>query len=611
MGRPKKEIKKSDTPISINLIKEIISILGETEKKVKIMQDCSQKDFSFQNRHLKQHFSKIKEIFDNSVIMSDLLSKSNSKNLSGEITEFQIYISSKSESFNKRYKHHLKLVEEIRGRTVQIQHPLEEYKKNTSTLKQLVTKFKKTFVYSKDNDRLEDPNIVAIEGLITKMDTTFPLINESIKNLKTLADKLTDDLNKINKKNLTNFSDLLYKLSLTNMEISGMVDEKTSQIPGLNDTIKLCFKNIDYILINLQYQDIIRQQLDHMKNIQFKIVSDLKEAEKTDDYNVELINYKFGSRIPEIAELQAAQFLYTNNEYKNVIEKIKNKFAEIAEFLNSYTDASSQFLNAYIRLDKDILNDINSRLDDYTNAYEEFIKFKKNYAKDLKEIDSISDNIYGYFTTLNSINANIEQLTFNIIKRHFNSKDQKDINYFSQQFATVSSDNNKELHSIQYIYTGIQKNSKYLVLSIDNTRADVLMLKTKKEFFESVNKNFTLISKEYPEIKKILQKNITLSETIAKEIIPSYDNSNIYETFTKITEELLFNLNHIFKQLMSENININQIKRDLIISNKGKRNLTPSEKAYQNRTLNKLKGKNQYNCNLFSKSKKDIEIELF
>ncbi len=609
MGRPRKYAKEDEATLNVNLLKEVVRILSETDNKIKILLDCSEKDFLNQNNQLKQYYSKIKTISNNSFAINDMLNFSESKNLSLEISDYQNYLSSKSESLNKRFKMHIKLAEEIKIKNNQLFGPLVKYKQNTAALKLLIKNYKKNFININEN-KIGDTSVDSIEALIAKMEAIFPLIEDSLNKLETHSGSLFVNLMEIDKKNLINYSNMLYKFSLNNMEIIGILDEKTSKAPILKDNAEQSLRCVNKIISNLQFEDIISQKINHINNIHKEIISELKIAEASEEYNIDISPFKLASRIPDVAELQVAQLIYSNQEYKTAIETIKSKFIEIAGFLNSFSDVGNQFSKSYVRFDKDIKNELHSKLNEVTAIFEDFYNFKKEYAKELKAIDKLSDEIYGYLTSLNIINNNIEQLTFNITRKHMSSKDQKDIVAFANEIGNVASENNKELHNIQFIYATIQKNSKFLVLSIDNTRADILMLKRNNEFLESVDNCFKIINKEFPVVMNLIEEGILLSNSVSKELISTKNNMNLFITFNDTIEEIISNLNHIHKQLRAENIDINQFKRDLAPKNKESRGSSTSKVVY-NRTLNKLKGKNYLNNNLYLQSKKDKEAELF
>jgi len=611
MGRHKKETIEKIDSINVNLIRETVNILSETKNKITLLNEGSAKEFSTYYGNLRKVFLQIKSISDISINMGNLLKNSKINEVSKEIIDFQDFLTQKSESFNARYKNHIQLLEEINNTISQLYIPLKEYKQNIASLKLIITNFKIDASYQQKPKDNEDSNIAIIETLIAKMYSIFPLIDESLMKLKIKSDSLKNQVFETNKKNLIDFSNIIYKIAINNMEIVGMVDEKTSQVPGLYEKTEQCFLIVDKIINKLQYEDIIKQKIDHIQNIHKEVIAQLKAADNADELYINLAEYKLASNIPSVAELQVAQLIYTNQEYQDTIESIFNKFVEIADLMLSYVDHNNQFSNSFLRLDKGIMNDLSLKSAEIKNIVEAYLSFKKQYTSDLLSIDKLSDEIYENFTSLNAINANIDQQAFYIIKKQLHHSEQKGATAFAKQIETISTDVNKTLHNFQHLFTIIQKNTKHLVLSIDNTRADALMHKRNKDFLQTITKFFNEIAIEHPIIMELIQKNISLCQQASDEInasIQGKENSVFYE---KTIEEIIKGLNYIYKQFKLENIDIDRFKRDLTPKYLANLNISHSERVINNYTLNKLKGRTVINSNFFFKSKRDKGVELF
>jgi hypothetical protein len=604
MGRPKKDLKRQIHSVNIALLQEIVNLLGETDKKAVLMQESIKNDFSSLKKHLNQQSPKLKTISETILELDELFRKSNFKNLSNTITEFQKFVASKSESINKRFKLHISLAEEMKTKAEFIQVPLKTYKQNVADLKTLISKFRKNTIKSGEN-LLPDSAYELQDSYFSRMENLFVSFEDALDKTKKLLAALIKGLAEHDKSMLDKFSALLHRLALNNIEITSLYDDKTSVFPGLKEKTCLIQASNAGISKNLKNEDIILQRIRHINKIQTSLISELKTASKTDEFHIPLAEYKLAFKMPDLAELQAAQLIFNNQEYKNVVEKTGTSFTEIAQNIGYCSDDCSFFSRSCQKIENEMMKELQLRLNEFAATFDHFMNFKKKYGKDLKSLDKLSDELFNNLTLLNGLNANIEQITFNALRKNSGSSNQKETTAFMKKIQTILTDNNVELHSIQQLFTTIQKNAKFLVLSIDNTRADVLMLKVNNQFYEAVSRNFKTIAKDFPAIKKLLQKTIEQCKSVSKEIVPLPVSSAYLDTFNTASEDLVFNLNHIHKQLISENININQFRQDINQKQKKRAGLPPTINPYQNPTLNKLKGKSFINNNLFLKPKRE------
>jgi len=93
------------------------------------------------------------------------------------------------------------------------------------------------------------------------------------------------------------------------------------------DIRKSYLDSINHLIIDLQFHDIIRQKLEHIKEINSKIIVELDVVEAYSD----LSDTKFISIIPEISILHKLQLKGLKKEYNNATNDISGSLGELIQ----------------------------------------------------------------------------------------------------------------------------------------------------------------------------------------------------------------------------------------------------------------------------------------
>ncbi|MFO7657768.1 MAG: hypothetical protein R6W78_11925, partial [Bacteroidales bacterium] len=112
----------------------------------------------------------------------------------------------------------------------------------------------------------------------------------------------------------------------------------------LGEKIDLSNESASKIITHLQYQDIVRQKIEHIQQTHEEILEKLSGLMENEDHpDFILSKAKLLIQIRDITGLQAAQLIHANSEYQNAIEVITSKFIGLGEILDDIVSICTQF----------------------------------------------------------------------------------------------------------------------------------------------------------------------------------------------------------------------------------------------------------------------------
>jgi hypothetical protein len=519
-----------DALLNTYSVKEIIEMFATIDEKIMSLHTCSSDDFLMLNSSFKDIYQLAKGIDSN---VTSTLGDLDKINISQSL-ESLIDVNKKIKIANKEAalidNQIVKLLENLLNKTRLVFIPLKNHGQNLMSLKLLITNLK--FYDSTD--------IEVIPDLID-----FILISERLLfKSKTLTERNFREINNLRKKTkncIANFKILLKSKS----DINAIIDEETAKTiqllrkmekllnhkPVLKKRCDDLNNNVEYIVTNLQYQDIIRQKMEHIQQTHKDFLQELDTFDKSFTEN-HLVNEKAKQfvRIRDISGLHAAKLLQTNKEYQGAIEIIIRKFLKISDNISK-----NSLLFQSIGIQP-------------TNSSEEFTKISNLLENCKTKQKQVFNELNGLFREYNRelINANQLDTLEKDIHKHFTQNIERLQNFYPDKENTKN--HLKQL--TQYIHD-LKLNSEHL----NKHFAPIFKL---KEEFNSANlkiQNFKKLRDLYVYTTNANNKITTNSSPIIEKIVDNEkSNIELVNCIKKATSSVKYY--GFFDNTISEIINI-------------------------------------------------------
>ncbi len=215
--------------------------------------------------------------------------------------------------------------EQILQKLEQIFIPVNNFYQDLNTLKLLATSLKLDPVTHGRHGEVINKNIADIF-------TSYPNFIENLRKLKKFVSNSSIAIDSCKK----NYLDSAHHILAFCKSICDTILTKQKQGREFKATLEEILKqtraSTSVILTNLQYQDIVKQKIEHVKQIHNEIIRKLSVlVDQTGQPDYALTRAKLFLQIKEIALLQSAQMVYANREYQKAVEIITAEFLHLSD----------------------------------------------------------------------------------------------------------------------------------------------------------------------------------------------------------------------------------------------------------------------------------------
>ncbi len=545
-------------------IKEISSIFSNIDEQIIDLHKCSSDDFLGLSTDFKKFYNHSKGISDNANEIFRLLSEESNRKLFADLqvlykdlNKIQSQSRQNLKSTNISLKHIKSLLE-------QLYIPIKNLKQNLSTLKFLIASVNLGDFNLNPHDKTNWDNIIISNSKILDVYSEDSLECEKlIFALESDISKILDGLEFFCQSNTNAFENLLNNVHYAIIFFAEKHEEVKLQIPELTLKTENNAKNISDIITNLQYQDIIRQKIEHIQKAHNKILPELQELYEKNCTDSEKESQLF-QKVKDIAGLQAAILVSANKEYQLAIEKITSKFLEIGEDMVGITSICSKLYNTQENPDDSYLVGILDRLNNSEQILTSFIERSSSYPEQIKTISLP-------LTSATKSLANLIETS----NRYFSST-QNIISYISEISKQDSSikanldyinDVNKDIHqfetAIQVILADILKNETEFLTRTKQLDETIVNNEIVKKAVNSINSILEQVEDKGQSINKLLNLIISRSSSTVSEIKESIKRIRYYDLFDKSITSIIADLNHIHIKLSGSEYDESQRKENL------------------------------------------------
>lgn len=306
---------------------DIIQLIQQTFTKVNDKIDglisCSVKDFVLLNTDFKQYYSLLENASSSTNSFFSFIHQMTSDLSPVEITCQAIDETNNIQIINKQQ---LVAFKELKSNFQVVILQINNLRQDLSTLLLLYTnlRFDPEFTDEK----------LSINDCIEKVNSCFNLFETSIKEITGKLESTIHHSEQGYSKGIDLFLDMIGKRSKQNVYFGDLKQSAKGYFIQLEEIEKQRKTSTSEIITNLQFQDILRQKVEHIQEAHSRITQNLY-ANHTSG---QTLNVTELYQLRDISSLQSAQLVHANKEYQTAIESILNRINTLKSLTNSYNN---------------------------------------------------------------------------------------------------------------------------------------------------------------------------------------------------------------------------------------------------------------------------------
>lgn len=538
-------------------IQEITAIFSEIDDKILSLHACSSEDFLTLNAYFKKYYADSKTISQNAANLFEIITnKDNQSRFYQDLKIFQETLHQLMTDYEKMISQVIQSIQLMTQEMDQMFITGNNLKQDLMTLKLLVANLKLDVTISTAQDsniarKTNDFNelIIQTKSFFVEFYKNSTLFKESMKSLNAQLSQQRD-------RNIQHIHEILSEINYSSNLYEKRNAEAVQLVPKLTENTQNTSNSIAKIITNLQYQDIIRQKIDHIQQTHKDILKELSiiKEKGSEDVDVET-KVKCFIQIRDIAGLQAAQLIHANKEYQKAIEIISGKFLEVGNDMSNISELCHQLTGNSNGSGSSHFDEIREKIEKTEYFSELFLKsllFLKEkgkfYKVQLSEVINNYNELSDFIGTIEkSINKSINRQT---------TVELEQFEKTTQQIKNIMAD----LQSINSLYQSqFEKINKLCFCSTELETIE--LLENKHNYFNTqCEKLVGTLFETNENIYKILSDNQGLSKKISSDIKTSLEQIKYYDYFDKVIEEIISKLNEINMKL--QNVDSNATEED-------------------------------------------------
>ncbi|MBN2273377.1 MAG: hypothetical protein JXK95_03510 [Bacteroidales bacterium] len=536
-------------------IDTIISSFHSIDEKIIAIIRFSSEDFIHLNSLFRQFHQEINLISDKALRLFTGFNAQLNHHHAVLINDSVKVLEEKLSLFEKQIEFSRKIHEQILQNLEQIYIPVSNFYQNLNTLKFLSASLKlDPETHGKHGERIN----TNIEDIFK----SYPDFSDNYKKLKKFVGNSFMAIDALKKNYLDNIHLILkFCKSLTDTLLEkqnlGMKFK-----PVLDDILKHTKESSSIIITNLQYQDIVKQKIEHVKQIHNDIIQKLSDlVEKADQPDYELTRAKLFLQIKEISLLQSAQMVYANREYQQAIEIITSEFLHLSDRIEEIIAMHLSFSSSdKLTNGQSFDADLNIRKE--ANLYNEIDAVNNIFRLQTEGIIQRIKNFSHSFTLINKTSSDFLNV-IDIIRKQHNIKNGHKSTSAIVQISEVA----KELYSIvSSIKAILDKNSDLIIILQRKYNEDYLgkdLDAIQKREVKTLSNAFREINYLNREVLLALNSE-TMINNISAQLRASIESVRYYEHFEKEITPIIDCLNEIYNKMKAGDKTMREKEKDEI-----------------------------------------------
>ena len=590
-------------------IENIVSIFSNIDEKIQSLHECSSQDFLTLNKHLKEFHKRAKSVSEHLNKITSMLDNSRTSNIFEDLDNLPASMKLQMKAIEKNNKNNIAILEKIYKNLNLLWVPLKNFRQNLLTLKFLITNLKLNYSgFESSENKNIDNELEKLDFFIQEIKNIYPDIDKNLWDLKVNVKNRLFKLNDQRDKNLNALDSILSTLR-SGISLFFVKHEKlVIQASKLSKDTEDSFRGIGRIITNLQYHDIIRQKMEHIQMAHKEIVKELLDLEKKN--NQDALS-KYISQIPEIAELQVAQLIYTNKEYQQAIENITKQFYDIAERVAANSSMAFHYQKHSSVDDKKLVGDNFERFSKGIELLENFNEENYKISVNVSNLERITSSIEGNMQKIFEIDSRLENVASNLLDKNSPDKGEANLSNTARQIHILCSEMHTNMRDLKLIFTQAIDLSEKLAIKNESKSFQDTFNTTNKTLKEQIISLEDSLTYNMDKIYNILLLNSEESEGLSKDIRNAIDGVNYYDFFDNVIDEIIMNLNQVFQTIKNEDIDVKEIEKSENLLKLRQRYTTMSEHLIHNRFMEGSSNLADFTIDVEQKEDELGDVELF
>lgn len=581
-------VKKDQQNLEL-IIEKAVAVFTSINQKIKSLIDCSARDFDTLNQSFKEYHTTIKDLSEKATLLFKSSNEVPIEKINHQLALFDLM----QNRYKKAYANMLEIdryiINLINDTSYSCLH-FNNLKQNISTLKLLTTNIQLEPYYRKLYKNL----IVTINNLsdcCQKFDIEFQFIGKQLNAGFEIIDQIKNQ----------HFVAVFQTIERMHKALSELASKKSVCLgydTTMNELLSRKSVSSSEIITNLQFQDIIRQKIEHVQLAHEALLEQLHDFnfnQKTSIKDRFELTLEIIFQIRNIGSLQAAQLIHANSEYQKAVKNITEKFGDLDFVLDETMRLLNIFLSSGDSIEEYFYKEFDEVLSAYQLSSETFHRINYNlhemFTDFFNKTDYFNSVVTSFNYSINSINSIFDELKV--------LKDNQESNALAVDIISQILVNFNEFRS----------NSQNLCKILDRNISEIQdkLIPTFREYFSILHIASEDSEQFSSSIKTLIPEGLTdlinkKNYPTEKEIYAAKFNIGdieYYKIFEKEVDEIISNLNQLIDQ-----INFDEIE-DKISSE----NLDKLKKMYTMKSERDVHA--AFTGNKLDKKDSDNEIELF
>lgn len=375
------------------VVPQSIQVFERVSDKIHGLIDCSVKDFEILNTTFKKYFTNLQNISKTSQQFLKVLLDLESDTEFAKLLESNLFVLEKPGEVLANWLREIKKTDEKLNYQLLL---ISNLNQDISTLKLLFTNLKFDPLINIDHTEASE-----------HLEFLFNFLNELAESISDLSHLLRQIIEFSDDGFIGTLSYLftrLIEIKGKHQEIFEMAKNAQSQKEKLDALEKKRVTSTSEIITNLQFQDILRQKIEHVQEAYHEIISSLKQAQNG---KIEIKEHEL-YKIRDISTLQSAQLIYSNQEYQTAVETILNKINELSNLLSEYFSNWNHFykpqrikLNGLKALISENLANVTTQLFSLTHLNDKFHQIINSINQEKSKLFTNLSDENNYKTAIN------------------------------------------------------------------------------------------------------------------------------------------------------------------------------------------------------------------
>ncbi len=515
MTQAEKEKNYIDTLLNAISTNDAIEVFNLIDHKIIKLLECSTEDFMLLNAEFKNYFKDYKHINTTAKNLSETFSKLLNEETIGKVDANFDNIEDQIKSHIEGLQFNLSIINTLTQKHTNNFLLINNIKQNFSSLKLLIASLKL-------GDTSNPTTSSTIDTSINEIKLTISLLENQNEKLKIQLSEIVSSLKSFQLKDQQSAIELAHNSFLQIKEISVKAPSITELIKEFSSS---CSTRIEKIITNLQYNDIIRQKIEHIQRSHKDILCELNNLiENEGKLSIIHNKVKVFFKIRDIAGLQAAQLLHANLQYQSAISEINSDLDLIGSEMISISKQSNLLFSN--NSDNLPINDFQKSLNSILQLVNTDLKIDSSSISKLHlSIDEFNEQINNAVKAINDLAIIILNYVDNVKKKEISQTDKNNLDLISNLIKEINlavvqvpiSDEQKIIE-LKEFSSGIKKNLDETIQFVNNLIKDTQPL-------------------------YIEEKNLIVG--VSLELKSSIKRVKYYELFEEVCDDIIDKLNQL------------------------------------------------------------------